>query len=422
MSIKAAIKKNKMDVFRRLYIKRRIAGEYEADWERIDNKYIINFGSVTYAIDDIKVNFIKFSGMKFTVDNSAGKFSNINENKSLFYGATSIYKTMVKLEAGYDYNDVEYPTSTTLYIGLIGEDYKYPESSRVQFSTKHLSSIFDEFPADQLTNMNVTLTASEIITKIRDHEDSSNTAIFQKYITTAAWHFSTTTNPYLFATNSALEGMTCWELLKNLAEAENKVCYISTDGEFYFYPKTTTDSVATYHLSGVNDDDRTWGHNIISNVEVDPAIRKIYNRVRAKHDEADTSSSYYIKKESWNWNDSTSSFIYGVRTYDFENIWMNSATAQTIADSLFDEYHFPKNEISVKVKFVPQLFINDRVSMTYRTQDIQGDYLWGYFDWGAGVWGEAKGYNIDIDNQDYRIISMKHNINKFSTDLILREI
>ena len=48
--------------------------------------------------------------------------------------------------------------------------------------------------------------------------------------------------------------------------------------------------------------------------------------------------------------------------------------------------------------------------------------LWGYFLWGFGKFGERPGYNIDIDNTDYRVIQIKHNYDNFTSDITLRGI
>jgi hypothetical protein len=332
-------------------------------------------------------------------------------------------KTLVKVECGYNFKGYEYPLSSTVYLGIVGEDYKYVEDSKVSFSTKHLSSVFDDVPADQLPGLtNSAYTASEIMTKIKDFEDSNAVKVFQKYITSGGWNISTTTDTYTFATISSLQNMTCWDLMKKLSEAENKVCYIDQRGDFYFTAKATIQDSATYHFSGIGDSDKTFGHNIIKLISVDDNFRKVYNRIRVQYDEEDTSTSYKIKKEDWAWGDSTSSFVFGVRTYDYKNVFMSEAKASETAISIYNEYSQPKKEVTVKTKYVPQLFVNDRVSLTYKTKRVEGDFLWGHFLWGYATWGERKGYNINIENQDFRITSIEHNFDNFSSKLILREI
>ena len=423
MSIITCIKSNRAQVFRRLYFKRRLSGgEYESTWTRIPDKYVMSWGQIKFSSDDIKVNFWNYSGLTIQVRNNDGYFANTDDDKSVFYQMITRYKTMVKVSAGYiDSAGTELPTQSTLYIGVIAEDMPYKEDNKVQFSTKHISSIFQEIPADQVIGLGTTQTASDIVTKIRDFKDSNNVYIFQKYISSGAWYINTTSAYYNIATTSALQGMTCWDVLKKISEAENYTMYLSPDGNFYFQPKTAASTVA-FHFSGVGDTDGTWGHNISSNVTVDDNIRKVYNRIRVRFADSDTTSSYYIKKETWNWGDSSSSFMYGVRTYEIDNRFLDTTTAQTVATNIFNGFSLPKKEVKLRTKFIPHLSLNDHVTVTYKTVAYEGDYLWGYFDWGSAYWGARKGYNINLENADYQITEININLDNFSCDFTLREI
>lgn len=211
--------------------------------------------------------------------------------------------------------------------------------------------------------------------------------------------------------------------MTKLAEAEGYVLYIDAYANFVFSAQSNITTTAKYHFSGIGDDDRTYGHNILSNISTTEAIRKVYNRIKIKFRNDETTTSYYIKNESWNWGDSTSSFIYGVREYLYNNIFLETATAMTIADSLFNELYVPKNEVKLKTKFVPHLMVQDRVSITYKTQRYAAESSqWGYFLWDSGVWGERLGFNINLDNEDFRITNLSHNIDTFVSDITLREI
>lgn len=425
MSIISEIKKDKMKVFRRIYLKRReTTGEYETSWQQLDSNTIKNFGTINFNVDDILPNFYKYSGLTFSVINSKGYYSDITEDRSFFYAKLTRFRTLVKVEAGYEdpVATTEYPTNSTVFIGIISEDASYNENNIVDFKTKHISSVFDEFPADRIVGLNATLTASEIVEKVKDYTDGNGIAVFQKYFSAAAWNIQTTTNNYAMVTSTDLQGISCWKLMSKLAAAENYVVYVDRVGDFYFRDRTNITTTALYHFSGVGDTDKTYGHNIMGNIKLDENIRKVYNRVKIKYDQEETTTSYLIKNESWNWGDSSSSFFYGVREYNYKNTWLNVTTASTVAQAIYDEFSYPKNEVSFKSKFVPQLMVQDRVSVTYISERTVGDYLWGYFNWGSGIWGEREGYNINIDNTDYRIISLSHNLDNFSSSLVLREI
>ena len=70
---------------------------------------------------------------------------------------------------------------------------------------------------------------------------------------------------------------------------------------------------------------------------------------------------------------------------------------------------------------MPQLNLNDPVSMTYRTRVLQGDYLWNYAIWDNFIWGERKGYNVNI-NGNYRLIEIEHDLDKMLSNNLLREL
>lgn len=413
-----------MRVFRRLYLKTRLAsGEYESTWTEIPVKYIKKYGSISFESDVIKPNFYKFSDFTFDVINNDGYFSGTDNAVSIWYGAPTRYRTLVKLESGYiDTDETEYPTVTSLFYGIMTEDINQNFDNSVQIKANHISYVFKEVPASAIPGLGVTQTASDIITKIRDYQDSNLVYVFQKYLTSGAWNISTTTTYYNMATSTTLDGIDSWELMTKLAEAENHVVYISRDGSFYFHPRGDIASTPSFHFSGIGESGAEYGHNIMRRLKIDDGISKVYNRIRIKHDSDDTLTSYYTKQETWTWGDSSSSFYYGVRTYDYENEWLNTATSATVADSIYNEFIRPKLEIELESKFVPQLSLYDRVSLTYRTRTPMGGDLWGYFDWGTGVWAAQAGFNINISDSEYKVISLKHDLNAFKSTVRIREL
>ena len=424
MSILTEIKKNQAKAFRRIYLKRRTAGDYETEWTQIPSKYIRNYGKVEYGIEDIKINFFKFSGYSFKVDNFDGYFSEVDDGRSFFYTAACIPRTMVKLEAGYESEDgTEYPTNSTMFVGLLGGDVSYNENNIIDFKADNLNKVFEEFPASGIPNINGNYTASEIITKVRDYQDSNTVYVFQKYISSGAWSIVTTTTDYNMSTNTTLEDISCWDLFTKLSEAEDNIVYIGRDGGFYFESKALASSTPVFHFSGLGDNDKTYGHNILKNISKKRKYGKIYNRIRVKYDKADTTTSYYTKSETWAWGDSTSSFLYGVQTYNIENEFIPTAsTAEIIADNVYNQYVNPKNEVRINSKFVPHLNLNDPVSLTYRTKIVTGGDMWGYFLWGEGLFGGRLGYNINIENQTFKLIKLSHNVEKFYTQVDMREL
>lgn len=420
MTIESEIKKSSPEVFRRLYIKRRQTdGEYETDWQEIDEKYIKKYGSVTFGIDDIKINFYKYSGLQFTVQNIDGYFSDENDNKSLWYGYLNRYRSLIKLEAGYTASDgTEYPTDPSLFIGIMDEAMVYKEDNLINYNCNHITRIFEEFPAVGVTGIGAEQTAKSIIEKIRDYQDGNGVSVFQKYITSGGWNITSSSDTYDLVTSGTLEGLSCWELIKKLAEAENQISYIDRLGDFYFIEKTSGAS-EVYHFSGVGEDPPpTYGVNIIGKLSVDENVKQVYNRILISYGDPSTN---LVNEETWNWADSSSSFRFGVRTYEYENEWIGITTASNLASSLFQAYSEPKKLVKFNAKFVPQLDIYDYVTLTYNTvTKVGGDY-WDDVDWGGGFWGKRSGFNINENNTDYYLEQIKHNLDNFTTSLVLKE-
>lgn len=425
MTIKSVLKKRTHTPFRRLFFKRRLSGgDYETNWQTIPSDKIKSWGTIQYNVDDVMPNFVKTGNVALSVYNDDGYFSDVSEEKSFFYTAITRYRTLVKYECGYtDSDGTEYPTDSSLFVGIITKDAKYKQDNIVQFSIQPLTQIFEEFPADQISGMGSSQTTEDFITKIRDHQQEATTTsyIFRKYISSGAWYFTTTTKYYNLATSTSLENKTVWKLLQDLAAAEQMVVYVDRFGDFYFKERTPTGS-SSYHFSGIGDTDKTYGHNIMVNISVDENIRKVYNRVVIDFNTG-TSDTRSIKNEDWDWGDSSSSFYYGVHEFKYSNKLINdTTTAEEIRDAIYDEYVRPKREIRLTTKFVPQLMTEDRVSVTYKTKRYEGGYLWGVHQWNQAYWGERLGYNILLDSTTARIINISHNLDNFTSNLILREL
>jgi hypothetical protein len=423
--MKRLIKRPNNSMFRRIYLKRRTtAGEYEGIWQEVDPALIKSFGSVSFSVDEVIPNFFKIGNLNFSVYNGLGQFSDETDDNSFWYGYLGLARTLVRVDAGYVDHETgnEYPTNSTLYIGLFGDDFTYQENNIVSFPTRHISAIFDEFPADRIPGLGTTQTASEIVFRIRDYIDSNSISVFQKYIPLADWNIISTTAYYNMATTTTLQNKSCWKLLQDLAAAEQYVTYIDKSGQFYFVPQTDVNATA-FRFSGINDEDRSYGHNIIGEMQINTNTRKIYNRVNVKFKPEDTITSYYIKQDTWSWGDSSSSFIYGVKEYKYDNEFLSTAGAITVAENIYDEFKWPKKNYSFKAKFVPHLMVQDTALVTYKTQrEDYSSYLWGYFKWNNAYFGYSFGYNLQVDSITARIVSLSHNIDNFTSNVTLREI
>lgn len=324
-----------------------------------------------------------------------------------------------------------YPTKSGADQGIfiLTDDVKISaKTNDATMNFKSLTSIFDEVSATDVTGLNSTQTAFDIIEKIRDHTDGSGEYVFRQFITSTNWTIQTTTNNYLLDTATNIDGMSCWELMNKLAEAEGYILLINRFGgiEFRDRDERTTTSQFSFYGQGFKD------QNIISLDEVREPITKFYNYIRLKYLEPDTSSSYVTAGTATAVDPSLSSWKFGVRTYEFENTFIaNSNTAQTIASTLLSLYENNINEeLKLKTKFCPQLEVSDKILLNYRSYVLQNVMIWDVADWATDAaylpedaeWADEKGENFDWTDIPFKILSRQTNLDNFSNVFVIKRL
>lgn len=421
-------------VFRRAAIKRRNTsdGKYESSWTDFTG-FVKSWGNYQSAIDDIRLNRFTHSGLTLRVRNDTGAFNPETDANSLWFGTLSRYRTLVRIQAGYiDEDGAETPTETSQGIYIMSEEI--PRSSKtndVILSCRSLVSIFDEVTADEVTGLGATLTASGLITRIRDHTDGSGNFIFREFITSTSWTIQATTNNYnLATTTSELENMSCWELMNKLAECEGYVLLINRTGGLEFRDRNARTTTVAFSFYG-----QGFRHpNVISLDESKDAFDKFYNKFRLKWTDADTSTSYVDAGTITTVNPSNTAWKFGSRTYHFENRFFQTSTvAQTIVDGLLTTFNEVKEEVKITAKFLPHIEVSDRVNFSYHSYDLAGqeNSLWDIMDWASdaailpsdgGNWAAENGENFDYNDRVFKVLSKETSLENFTTSLILRAI
>lgn len=431
-TLNTLIGKASHDIFRRAAIKRRNTsdGKYESSWSDI-TPFIKSWGTFQSGIDDIRLNRFRHSGLTLKVRNDTGAFNPETDANSLWFGTLTRYKTLVRIQAGYkDEDDAELPTETTLGIYVMSEEIpRSAKSNDVVISCKSLVSVFDEVLADEIPGLGATQTASDIITKIRDHTDGSSNFIFREFITSTAWTIQTTTTNYnLATTTSGLEGITVWELMSRLAECEGFVLLINRTGGFEFRnrdPRTSTAAIEFRGQGFVNP-------NIISFNESKDAFDKYFNRFRLKWAEPDTSTSYVEAGSGTSVDPSSTAWKFGNRTYQFENLFfLTSTAAQTVVNNLKTTFEDVEEEVNITAKFIPHIEVLDRVSLSYRSYSLEGLTLWDTEDWASDTasapddgmnWASEEGENFDYNDKQFKVLSKNTNLDNMTTVFTLRAV
>ncbi len=423
-------------VFRRAYIKRKLAstGLYEADWQSI-TPYVIKWGTIRVGIDDVRLNRFTLSGISLQVDNRLGKFNDESNTNSLWNGYLTRYGTLLKIEAGYQTmpgttgwgmpwgmawggGATEYPDVPTQGIFIIDQEIPITSDNKITINASSLKSVFDGVKANEIAGLGATQTASDLITKIRDHT-AAGSYIFRQYISAASWDIQATTNNFNIATSTALDNEgTAWDLMTKIAESEGFVLYINRFGGMVFADRTPNTSASQFSFYGQGFPRQ----NIIRVEAYKEAYNKLYNNIRMKYLSPDTVTSYVAAGTTTAITPDNVQWKYGARIYEFDNTWANNTTtAQAIANNLFTEFSSVKGEVDLTAKFHPELDPLDRVDASHYSYNLANKTLWSGFDWGSAKWAE-EGENFDWDGKEFKVQSKTINLDDFSEQFHLREV
>lgn len=435
MGLTELINSPESTVFRRAYIKRRLAstGLFEANWQAI-TPYVSRWGNIQTAIDDVRLNRFTLSGINLQVDNSTGIFNGENNYNSLWYNYLTRYGSLIKIEAGYQSLETgwgmpwggpwggvytEYPSNPTQGIFVMDQEMPITADNKLTLQASSLKSIFDGVKANEIGGLGPTQTASQLVSKIRDHTDGSGNFIFRQYISAASWDIQATTNYYNIGTSTALDNEgTAWDFMVKLAEAEGYVVYINRLGGLIFSDRTPNTSTSQFSFYGQG----FARPNIISVDSYKEAFNKVYPNIRLKHLPTDTTTSYVVSGTSTSVTPTNIQWKYGARIYDFENTLINNtATAQNIVDNLYNEFSSVKNEAEITAKFHPELGPLDRIDVSHYSYDLSGKTLWDGFDWDNDNWA-VEGDNFDWDNKEFKISMVNIDLDNFKEKFIFREV
>lgn len=416
------VNKYHSDVFRRAMIKRRLItdGTYESTWFDITD-YVEKWGTIKNSIDAVKLNDFKFSGITLVLRNDEGKFNPETFIHSFFHGYMTRFRTLLKIEAGYlDEDGNEVPADSIQGIFILTNDIKIDAvKNQAICNFKSIASVFEEVPAVDIPGLGATGTASQIITRIKNYTDGSGHYVFQQFISAGAWYIQSTTTYYNPATSTSLAGLSTWDLLNKLAEAEGFIVLINRSGGFEFRDRTEKTTASQFSFRGLGFDKQ----NVIGLLEYKEPINTFYNYFRLKFKKEDTSTSYVTAGTTTTVNPSLTSWKYGVRKYEFENTFIpDTATAQNIVDARRAQFDTMKEEIRITTKFVPSLDISDKVEFSYRSYELAGRTLWDFFNWDEANWASEEGDIFDWKDVPFKIISKSTNLDTFVTSLVLRRL
>jgi len=448
-SLVGEIAKNKNRIFRRLYVKRRLAstGLFETDWHDI-TKDVKRWGSITQKLDAARQNRLRFSRASITVANDEGKYNPAANESSLWFGYASQQRSLMKIEAGYVHDTLgadgiwvktEFPTaSSTVFTGILQGDFPITNKDDITLKISPLTQIFRDFPSRALDDYTSTgMTASDFVEMVRDATSGGN-YIFRPFFgdTTTNWDIQTTTVNYIdLSTQTATDIRTSnvWGVMEKLAEAENYLLFVTPDGVLKFRDKADITTATSYEFHGIGSYNRTYGHNIMAIQQFGFRQTKYYGRVELKWRQENTETSYIFKEADFTISADNSPWNLGFRTFKMENLWLAStATAQSVADTVFNEISAEKDEIRYTASFIPHLTLTDRVSLTYNSNPDSLGSLWDSNDWADSsgalalatdlIWDEFQTSAINLQDTEYKPLQITLNLDRLTTIITAKEV
>lgn len=453
------IKKPVGKVFRRFLVKRRsnTTGAFEATWQDL-SRYVKKWGSFGSSIDTPRFGDLKFDNANVQVINIDGTF-NPNDNADSFWsGYADLQRSLVRIEAGFVHQtqstggiwtNTEFPTTTTMFQGVISGDIFMSSRSEVSIPLKPIMQIFRDYPARDMRGYTTTgMTAGAWFTRLRDHTDGSASLVFRPFIgdgTTTDWSIASgtvdygtsptinTTTSYVAlntSTSNDIYDLDCWGVTERIAQAENYLAFISREGKFLFQSKTATASVQFefYGLGSSPVSSRTYGHTIKSVGQYGKRLTAYYSRVAVKYNRDDTSSSFVNTSSTFLIDGSNLAFNLGHRTFSIENYFLfNSTNAALVASAVLTDISSQSEEIEFTTTFIPHLNLMDRISVTYDATDfVSSRSLWDLNDWADSstdtssdlIWDTSRGDSIVLSAVNFKVLSISIDLDNLETTFI----
>lgn len=463
-SIEGQIQNPRSLVFRRCYIKRRILGTglYEDNWVEISSD-VVKWGSIKKEVDANKVNNFKFSTLKMGFSNRFGRFNPSDDENSLWYGYGDQQRTLVKIECGFVYqtqlngiwNNIEVPTnavwddespgwdvalwddeSAIVFNGFISGDIWLNGTDQVDVPIAPLTEAFRLFSAARLTGYSSSLTASGFIELLRDQVDVDGEYIFRPFFggSTTGFVYNTTTVNYSnlnTSTSDDIKDSTVWDIIEQLAGAENFVPYAGNEGSFNFVSRDYNNTTPAYHFYGAGGFSSKYGETIKAIKKFGKAYTKYYSRVKVQFRQEDTVTSYVVEDSTFRVAGDSSPWTLGERTLDVQNLWIPTQTvAEVIASQLFEEYSALRTEVEFTTSLVPHLDLMQRIQITYDPTPASAQSLWDVYNWGDDLvpiqedellFDSSAGDALKMNGREFRIIAIDINLDACECKFLVRE-
>lgn len=440
-------KRAKSDVFRRVYIKRRVVstGLFETDWQEITDD-VKSFGQISYKADPTRTNKLSFSPVTIRLNNNSGRYNPETDRASLWFGFNPLQRTLVKIEFGFvetvkrnqTYFQTEFPNEVKWdvsfwdeaasvwdgsegavnFIGIISGDIPLNDNNTMSLKIMPVNQIFRDFPARNLDAYSTTgITASRFVELVRDQQDANGQYIFRPFFdnTTSNWDIQATTENYSNLNTTTAKDIIdkdVWSVIEKLAEAERFISFVSSQGVFKFVGRSAT-AANQFEFYGKGVFNTEYGQTIKKINFYGKRIQNFYSRIQVRYKEEDTSASFAVKETAVDVANNSTSWLYGAKTLNVENFYMTATAADTLATTMFNDLGQLRNEIEFTTSFIPNLNVLDKVEVYNDNTVFQEDSLWNLNDWNTELtWYDAGGDSLDINGEVFKLIDIKIDLDK----------
>lgn len=445
-NVLSLISSAKSKVFRKLWLKRRLAttGLFETSWQEV-SKHVLKWGSVKNGVDYVRQSKFTSNEMIISMSNESGFFNDETYESSFWYGYANQQRTLVKIDAGFVHQtqsssgiwtNTELPTLPTLFIGFIQGDIMASDKNTIGLPAKPLTQVFRDFPCRNVLGWTSTgVTASQFFTMIWNMTDGAGQPIFRPFFqdTLTYWQVTTTSAVYTQLNTSTADEVndkSVWDIFEKLAEAEDFLLYVSPIGALTFRNRNSNTTTAQFQYYGGNYLNNTYGKTIKKIDSYGKKTSNYYSRVEVKWQDTSASSAIRSTQASYLVSGSNTAWNLGFKTLKIENLWIATATAaDTIANNVFQNVSVLKNEITFTTQFTPMTNVLDRVSVSYDTGKQAQDSLWDLKNWEGStlssddlIWYKSGSDVIFFDAANFKILNIDINLDNLECKFVGIEI
>lgn len=360
-------------------------------------------GAISYSLDPyaFDVGLFFSSKVSVTLENSRGKYSDVQNSRSIWSGFKTRDNSIFKIECGYIDDTGE--IMNTAFQGFIkSKTIEEDGDDNIKFDVLGFEQIFSDI-------------------KIGFGSLASNTvkntifAILNKPEITSIMNISLINiipeNDFVIDDPSFFYDKAIKDALSDILLGSNSIAYIDNNRVFHCKARRESDDLV-YKLT--SNSQLGLPDNIID-IRRFTGEARIFNVFKANEGQ-------YISEA-----DAETQSIYGVSVKELKIGYTSTpATIQNILDRLLTEFKYPKEEFEIETDYLGDAIkLLDKVALESYPSLIDTGYpapICGVAICGQAVLTDFAGGLIVTGDKAYKVLKIKHDLKKFTTNLYIRNV